>query len=92
MTSGRRRAARAADWQVLHLSAANQRQWDDFEATRRRGRQQWLLDHPHDDRAPDVQDTLDAQLKEYVEVSGASSASATSCSSGKHPLSRRCLW
>lgn len=92
MTSGRRRAARAADWQVLHLSAANQRQWDDFEATWRRGRQQWLLDHPHDDRAPDVQDTLDAQLKEYVEVSGASSASATSCSAGNHPLSRRCLW
>jgi len=62
------RLARAADWQVLHLSTADQREWDDFEATWRRGRQQWLLDHPHDDRGPDVQDTLDAQLKEYVEV------------------------
>jgi len=62
------RLARAADWQVLHLSTADQREWDDFEATWRRGRQQWLLNHPHDDRGPDVQDTLDAQLKEYVEV------------------------
>jgi len=62
------RLAQAADWQVLHLSTADQREWDDFEATWRRGRRQWLLDHPHDDRGPDVQDTLDAQLKEYVEV------------------------
>ena len=62
------RLARAAGWQVLHLSAATQHEWDDFEATWRRGRQQWLFDHPHDDRAPDLQDTLDAQLKEYVEV------------------------
>jgi len=62
------RLARAAGWQVLHLSTADQREWDDFEATWRRGHQQWLLDHPHDDRAPDVQDTLDTQLKEYVET------------------------
>ena len=27
------RLARAAGWQVLHLSAADQREWDDFEAT-----------------------------------------------------------
>ncbi len=59
---------RAADWQVLHLSTADQREWDDFEATWRGGRHQWLLDHPHDDRGPDVQETLDAQLKEYVGV------------------------
>ncbi len=32
------------------------------------GRQQWLLDHPHDDRVPDVQATLDVQLKEYLEA------------------------
>ena len=62
------RLARAAGWQVLHLSAADQREWDDFEATWRRSRQQWLFDHPRDDRASDVRDTLDAQLKEYVEV------------------------
>ena len=62
------RLARAAGWHVLHLSAANQREWDDFEATWRRSRQQWLFDHPRDDRASDVRDTLDAQLKEYVEV------------------------
>ena len=62
------RLARAAGWQVLHLSTADQREWDDFEATWRRSRQQWLFDHPHDNRARDVQDTLDAQLTEYVEV------------------------
>ncbi len=62
------RLARATDWQVLHLSTGDLREWDDFEASWRRGRQRWLLDHPHDDRAGEVQDTLDAQLKDYVEV------------------------
>ena len=60
--------ARAAGWQVLHLSTADQREWDDFEATWRGGRQQWLLEHPDDDAAADVQDTLDRQLKDYLEV------------------------
>ncbi len=36
----------------------------------RRGRQRWLLDYPHDDRAGEVQDTLDAQLKDYPEMYG----------------------
>ena len=62
------RLARAAGWQVLHLSTADQHEWDDFEATWRRGRQQWLHEHPDDDRAIEVQDKLDQQLTEYVEV------------------------
>ena len=62
------RLARAAGWQVLHLSTADQREWDDFEASWRRGRQQWLLEHADDDRAVEVQDKLDQQLTEYVEV------------------------
>ena len=62
------RLARTTGWQVLHLSTADPREWDDFEASWRRGRQHWLLDNPQDDRAREVQDTLDAQLKDYVEV------------------------
>lgn len=60
--------ARAAGWRVLHLSTADQREWDDFEGTWRSGRQQWLLDHPADSRAEEVRDTLDAQQREYVET------------------------
>lgn len=58
----------AAGWRVLHLSTADQREWDDFEATWRAGRQLWLLDHPDDDRAAAVRALLDAQLQEYLTV------------------------
>ncbi|WP_416901214.1 SAM-dependent methyltransferase [Micromonospora echinospora] len=60
--------ARASGWRVLHLSTADQREWDDFEATWRAGRQEWLLAHPDDPRAADVRDELDTQLRQYVGV------------------------
>jgi SAM-dependent methyltransferase len=58
----------AVGWRVLHLSTADQREWDDFEATWRSGRQEWLLDHPRDDRAAEVRALLDTQLREYLTV------------------------
>lgn len=56
----------AAGWRVLHLCTADQREWDDFEATWRAGRQEWLIDNPDDDRATGVRTTLDTQLEEYL--------------------------
>lgn len=58
--------ASTAGWRVLHLSTADQREWDDFEATWRAGRQGWLLEHSDDSRAAEVRVTLDDQLREYV--------------------------
>lgn len=60
--------ARKLGWRVLHFSTADQREWDDFEATWRAGRQEWLLDHPDDPRAAEVREALDTQLREYVGV------------------------
>lgn len=60
--------ARALGWRVLHFSTADQREWDDFEATWRAGRQEWLLEHADDPRATEVRDELDAQLRQYVDV------------------------
>ena len=56
----------ATGWRVLHLSTADQREWDDFESTWRAARQEWLLGHGDDDRAPEVRSRLDAQLDAYV--------------------------
>jgi SAM-dependent methyltransferase len=59
-------AAHATGWRVLHLSTADQREWDEFESTWRAGRQEWLLAHP---RAPETaarQADLDARLEEYL--------------------------
>ncbi len=60
--------ARAAGWRVLHLSTADQREWDDFEARWRAGRQKWLIEKPDDQRAAHVHSELEDQLRNYVTV------------------------
>ena len=60
--------ARGLGWRVLHLSAADQREWDDFESSSRAGRQEWLLGHPDDPRADAVREELDSRLREYVTI------------------------
>lgn len=58
--------AMAVGWHLIHLSTADQREWDDFEGTWRAGRQEWLSDNPHDDRASQVRHKIDHQVREYV--------------------------
>jgi SAM-dependent methyltransferase len=60
--------ARRAGWRTLHMSTADQREWDDFESTWRAGRQEWLLANPEDERAPAVREELDTQLRQYVDT------------------------
>ncbi|WP_410574662.1 SAM-dependent methyltransferase [Amycolatopsis sp. cmx-4-61] len=59
-------AAGGAGWRVLHLSTADQREWDDFESTSRAGWEEWLAAHPADPRAERVREWLDRRLREYV--------------------------
>ncbi|MEU8184881.1 methyltransferase domain-containing protein [Micromonospora sp. NPDC049044] len=59
-------AARERGWRVLHVSTADQREWDDFESTWLAGRQEWLLAYPEDPRAAEVRAELDDRLREYV--------------------------
>jgi hypothetical protein len=61
-------AAIQVGWHVLHLTTADQREWDEFEATWRAGREEWLLAHPADPRAGDVRTHLDGRLRDYVNV------------------------
>ena len=61
-------AARSAGWRVIHLSAADQREWDDFEFTFRAGRQEWLLAHSDDPRAAEIRDWLDTREREYIHL------------------------
>jgi cyclopropane fatty-acyl-phospholipid synthase-like methyltransferase len=61
-------ACRSAGWRVIHLSTADQREWDDFESTFRAGRQEWLLAHPGHPRADEIRDWLDQREDEYVGV------------------------
>jgi len=59
-------AAAAAGWQVLHLSAADQLEWDDFESTSRAALAEWLRANPADPRAAEVGEWLGRRLREYV--------------------------
>ncbi|HEX6468562.1 MAG TPA: class I SAM-dependent methyltransferase [Streptosporangiaceae bacterium] len=59
-------AARSAGWRVLHLSTADQREWDDFESTSRAGWQEWLLANDADPRAGEVRTWLDDREHQYI--------------------------
>jgi hypothetical protein len=61
-------AGRAAGWRVIHLSEADQREWDDFESTFRAGQQEWLLAHGDDPRAPGIREWLDTRERQYLDV------------------------
>lgn len=56
----------SSGWDVLHLSSADQREWDAFESTWRAGRHRWLLAHPEDPRADKIRTMLESRLREYV--------------------------
>jgi SAM-dependent methyltransferase len=56
----------AAGWRILHLSTADQREWDDFESTWRAGREEWLLANRSDPRAATMRAELDSRLTEYL--------------------------
>jgi ubiquinone/menaquinone biosynthesis C-methylase UbiE len=55
-----------AGWRILHLSTADQREWDDFESAWRAGRELWLLAHPADHRSGSIKTELDTRLREYL--------------------------
>jgi hypothetical protein len=59
-------ACRGAGWQILHLSTADEREWDDFESRHRAGQREWLLAHPDDPRAAEVRDRHDEREREYL--------------------------
>ncbi|MFF5180352.1 SAM-dependent methyltransferase [Micromonospora sp. NPDC000316] len=59
-------AARERGWRLLHVSTADQREWDNFESTWLAGRQEWLLTYPQDPRAAQVRAELDDRLRQYV--------------------------
>ncbi|SPN99944.1 uncharacterized protein DNG_02796 [Cephalotrichum gorgonifer] len=57
---------RETGWEVLHLSTADQREWDDFESGHRAGPREWLLAHPDDPQAAEVRELHDGREREYL--------------------------
>ena len=59
-------ACRATGWRLLHLSVADEREWDDFESRHRAGQEEWLLTNGDDPRAAEVRDRQDHRWNEYL--------------------------
>lgn len=59
---------RETGWEVLHLSTADQREWDDFESRHRAGLREWLVANADDPRAAEVRAGQDAREREYLTV------------------------
>ena len=60
--------ASALGWRVLHVSSADQREWDEFESDWRRGREEWLLHNPSAKQAQALREKLDERLQEYLSI------------------------
>ncbi|WP_026361538.1 SAM-dependent methyltransferase [Amycolatopsis nigrescens] len=58
-------SSRSAGWRIIHLSTADQREWDEFESTSRAGLQAWLLANGADPRAEEVRNWLDEREHRY---------------------------
>lgn len=59
-------ACRETGWLVLHLSTADQHEWDEFESGHRAGLREWLLANPEDPRAAQIRAEHDARETEYL--------------------------
>lgn len=59
---------RETGWEVLHLSTADQREWDDFESRHRAGLREWLLANTDDPRAEGIRAEQNAREHEYLTV------------------------
>lgn len=59
---------REAGWEVLYLTTADQREWDDFESRHRAGPREWLLGNSEDPRAADLREEMDKREMEYLTV------------------------
>ncbi|KAB5513631.1 SAM-dependent methyltransferase [Coniochaeta sp. 2T2.1] len=59
---------RETGWEVLHLSTADQREWDDFESRHRAGLREWMLANTDDPRAKEVRAEQDTREHEYLTV------------------------
>lgn len=57
---------RETGWEMLSLSTADQREWDEFESGIRAGPREWLLANPEDPRAAGVREEQSRREHEYL--------------------------
>lgn len=61
-------ACQRLGWKIMHVSTANQRDWDLFESGHRAGPREWLLSHAGHAQAAELERQLNEREKGYFET------------------------
>lgn len=57
---------RETGWEILNLTTADQREWDNFESSHRAGLRQWIIENPGSPKAQEVREQLDERESGYI--------------------------
>lgn len=57
---------RETGWEILNLTTADQREWDNFESSHRAGLRQWIIENPESPKAQEIREQLDEREREYI--------------------------
>ncbi|KFY01585.1 hypothetical protein O988_02655 [Pseudogymnoascus sp. VKM F-3808] len=57
---------RETGWEVLSLTTADQREWDNFESSHRAGLRQWIIENPDSPKAQEIREQLDERERGYI--------------------------
>ncbi|KFY76611.1 hypothetical protein V501_05358 [Pseudogymnoascus sp. VKM F-4519 (FW-2642)] len=57
---------RETGWEILNLTTADQREWDNFESSHRAGLRQWIIENPNSPKAQEIRERLDEREREYI--------------------------
>ncbi|KFX97732.1 hypothetical protein V495_00131 [Pseudogymnoascus sp. VKM F-4514 (FW-929)] len=57
---------RETGWEILSLTTADQREWDNFESSHRAGLRQWIIENPDSPKAQEIREQLDERERGYI--------------------------
>ncbi|KFY08519.1 hypothetical protein V492_06156 [Pseudogymnoascus sp. VKM F-4246] len=57
---------RETGWEVLNLTTADQREWDNFESSHRAGLRHWIIENPGSPKVQELREQLDERERGYI--------------------------
>jgi cyclopropane fatty-acyl-phospholipid synthase-like methyltransferase len=57
---------RETGWEILNLTTADQREWDNFESSHRAGLRKWIIENPDSPKAQEIREQQDERERGYI--------------------------
>ncbi|KFY31907.1 hypothetical protein V493_00695 [Pseudogymnoascus sp. VKM F-4281 (FW-2241)] len=57
---------RETGWEIINLTTADQREWDNFESSHRAGLRQWIIENPESPKSQEIREQLDERERQYI--------------------------